>query len=419
MPKNRIRARVKLPRTVWALGLVSMFMDVSSEMIHSLLPVFMVGALGVSVVLVGFLDGFAEALALIIKVFSGAISDYFGKRKWLTAIGYGFSALTKPLFAIATGFGAIFFARIADRVGKGVRGAPRDALIADVTPPELRGAAFGLRQGLDTIGAFAGPLIAVALMSASNNDFKFVFWIAVIPAFLALTTIFVGVKEPVRTERDQVRQNPITRANLRRLGGVFWWVVALGGLIAFARVGDAFLVLRASEADVPLEFIPLVLVAMNVVYSLTAYPFGKLADRFSASALLMLGLALLIMASLVLAAKDGQKLSLLSLAIGLGIWGLHMAVTQGLLSALVAKFAPADLRGTAFGMFNLISGGALLASGLATGLVWTSFGYSAAFLLSATVAAVTLFLLVAKRSMLNAPTSVANEHVEPLIASAD
>ncbi|MFM5968934.1 MAG: MFS transporter [Micrococcales bacterium] len=305
---------------------------------------------------------------------------------------------------MANGFGAIFFARIADRVGKGVRGAPRDALIADVTPPELRGAAFGLRQGLDTIGAFAGPLIAVALMSASNNDFNFVFWLAVIPAFLALATIFVGVKEPARSKHEQPRRNPITRANLRRLGGVFWWVVALGGLIAFARVGDAFLVLRASEANVPLEFIPLVLVAMNVIYSLTAYPFGKLADRFSASNLLILGVVLLIVASLVLAAKDGQQLSLLSLAIGLGIWGLHMAATQGLLAALIAKFAPADLRGTAFGMFNLISGGALLASGLATGLVWNSFGYSAAFLLSAVVATVTLVLLISKRSALSGTT---------------
>ena len=385
-----------------------MFMDVSSEMIHSLLPVFMVGSLGVSVVLVGFLDGLAEATAQIVKIFSGAISDYFGKRKWLTVIGYGMSAVTKPLFAIATGFGAVFFARIADRVGKGVRGAPRDALIGDVTPPELRGAAFGLRQSLDTAGAFAGPLLAFALMSASDNDFKFVFWIAVIPAFLALTTVFVGVKEPVRQVPKQARTNPITRANMRRLGGVFWWLVAIGGLLAFARVGDAFLVLRASEARVPIAFIPLVLVAMNVLYSLTAYPFGKLADRVSASRLLALGIGLLILASLVLSLKDGQALSLWGLGLGLAIWGLHLAATQGLMAALIAKFAPVELRATAFGVFNLVSGLALLLSGVATGWVWTAFGYSQAFLLAAAFAALTLVLLLAKRSLWNAPTSAAN-----------
>ena len=402
---KRSNARVKLPRTVWALGLVSMFMDVSSEMIHSLLPVFMVGTLGVSVILVGFLDGLAEAVAQIVKVFSGAISDYFGKRKWLAAIGYGFSALTKPLFAIATGFGAVFFARIADRIGKGVRGAPRDALIADVTPPELRGAAYGLRQGLDTAGAFAGPLIAFALMSLSNDNFKFVFWIAVIPAFLALATMFVGVQEPKRETKTEVRKNPITKANMKRLGGVFWWLVAIGGLLSFARVGDAFLVLRASEAQVPLAFIPLVLVAMNVIYSLSSYPFGKLADRVSASRMLAWGIALLILASLVLSLTDGQAISLIGMGLGFAIWGLHLAVTQGLLSALIAKFAPVELRGTAFGVFNLISGLALLFSGLTTGWVWSAFGYSAAFLMSAALAGVTLALLLAKRTLWSAPTS--------------
>ena len=396
--KNPLRKpSPRLPRTVWALGLVSMFMDVSSEMIHSLLPVFMVTSLGVSVVLVGFLDGLAEATALVVKIFSGAISDYFGKRKWLAAIGYGMSAVTKPLFALATSFGAVFFARMADRVGKGVRGAPRDALIADVTPAELRGAAYGLRQGLDTIGAFVGPLLAFALMSASNDNFKLVFWIAVIPAVLAVSTMSIGVKEPKRAEPIERRANPITRANLVRLGKPFWWTVFIGGLIMFARVGDAFLVLRATEAKVPIAAIPLVLVAMNALYSATAYPFGKLADRLSVTRLLALGIALLVVADGLLAVDSVPTNSLIGLALGLAFWGLHLAATQGLLAAMVAKVAPADLRGTAFGMFNLVSGVALMVSGVATGLVWQNFGFQYAFLASAVVALAALAVVGVKR----------------------
>ena len=398
MVKNLLRKpSPRLPRTVWALGLVSMFMDVSSEMIHSLLPVFMVTSLGVSVVLVGFLDGLAEATALVVKIFSGAISDYFGKRKWLAAIGYGMSAVTKPLFALATSFGAVFFARMADRVGKGVRGAPRDALIADVTPAELRGAAYGLRQGLDTIGAFVGPLLAFALMSASNDNFKLVFWIAVIPAVLAVSTMGIGVKEPKRAAATEKRSNPITRANLARLGKPFWWTVAIGGLIMFARVGDAFLVLRATEAHVPIAAIPLVLVAMNALYSATAYPFGKLADRLSVARLLVVGIGLLVVADLLLAVDSEPANSLVGLALGLAFWGLHLAATSGLLSAMIARVAPADLRGTAFGMFNLVSGLALLVSGVATGLVWQNIGFQYAFLASAGVALAALAVVGFKR----------------------
>ncbi len=374
-----------------------MFMDVSSEMIHSLLPVFMVTSLGVSVVLVGFLDGLAEATALVIKIFSGAISDYFGKRKWLAAFGYGLSAITKPLFALATSFDQIFFARMADRVGKGMRGAPRDALIADITPPELRGAAYGLRQGLDTIGAFAGPLLAFAIMSASNDDFQLVFWTAVIPALLAVSTMSIGVKEPARKQGEQRRANPITRANLVRLGRPFWWTVAIGGLIMFARVGDAFLVLRATEASVPIAAIPLVLVAMNALYSATAYPFGKLADRLSVTRLLGFGIGLLVLADLALAMDTVPGASLLGLVIGLAFWGLHLAATQGLLAAMVAKAAPTDLRGTAFGVYNLVSGLALFVSGVATGLVWQGIGFQFAFIASAVVALAALGLVLLKR----------------------
>lgn len=368
-------------------------MDVSSEMIHSLLPVYMVGVLGVGVVLVGFLDGLAEATALVVKVFAGVISDYFGRRKLLAAIGYGLSSVTKPLFAIASSFGAVFFARMADRVGKGVRGAPRDALITDVTPVELRGAAFGLRQGLDTVGAFIGPLIAFALMTATFNDYKFVFWIAVIPAALALLTVLVGVQEPPRLVVAAKRSNPINRENLRNLNSSFWWITSIGGLLTFARVGDAFLVLRAVESRIPVAVIPLVLVAMNALYSATAYPFGRLADRLNNMRLLVFGVLLLVVADAFLALDSNLTTSLIGLTLGLVFWGLHMAATQGLLSAMISKVAPAELRGTAFGVFNLVGGIALLVSGVATGVVWTAWGFTLAFVLSGLVAVLTLVLI--------------------------
>ena len=370
-------------------------MDVSSEMIHSLLPVYMVSALGVSVILVGFLDGLAEATALVFKVFSGVISDFFGRRKVLAAIGYGLSALTKPLFAIAAGFGGFFFARMADRVGKGLRGAPRDALITDVTPEHLRGAAFGLRQGLDTAGAFIGPLLAFALMSLTFDNFRIVFWVAVIPAFLALATLLIGVKEP-KPVQSVIRKNPISREQLRSLAPAFWWITAIGGLLTFARLGDAFLVLRATEAKVPVALIPIVLVAMNLLYSATSYPFGRLADRISNTKLLVFGIGLLVVADAFLALGASESLSLWGIGLGLLFWGLHMAATQGLLSAMISKVAPASMRGTAFGVFNLVSGLALLVSGLLTGWAWSAIGYSAAFAASGVIAVLTIVLVALK-----------------------
>ena len=189
---------VAIPRGVWALGFVSLFMDVSSEMIHALLPVFLVTVLGASVTAVGLLEGTAEAIASITKVFSGTVSDWLGKRKLLTVLGYGLAAITKPLFAIAPSAGWVFAARGLDRIGKGIRGAPRDALIAELTPAPIRGAAFGLRQTLDTVGAFAGPLLAIVLMAATNDAFRTVFWLAVIPAVVSVVVLVLFVREPER-----------------------------------------------------------------------------------------------------------------------------------------------------------------------------------------------------------------------------
>jgi MFS family permease len=382
------QSRQRIPLGIWALGFVSLLMDTSSELIHSLLPVFMVTVLGTSVFVVGLIEGAAESTALIIKVFSGVLSDYWGKRKPLAVLGYGLGALSKPLFALATSSGLVLTARLIDRVGKGVRGAPRDALVADITPPELRGAAFGLRQSLDTVGAFLGPLLAVGFMLLWANDFRAVFWVATVPAFLCVALLIFGVQEPERA-RGAVRSNPISRVNLARLSPAYWWVVGIGAVFTLARFSEAFLVLRAQQGGLGLAWTPLVLIAMNLIYAACAYPFGKLADKVSHTTLLAWGLALLIGADAVLAYSNHG----VWVWAGIALWGLHMAMTQGLLATMVADTAPTDLRGTAYGFFNLLSGLAMLiASGLA-GWLWDQWGASFTFTAGTGFCALALLLL--------------------------
>jgi MFS family permease len=367
--------RPPIPPAIWALGFVSLLMDVSSELIHSLLPVFMFTALGISAFSIGLIEGAAEATALIVKVFSGVLSDWWGKRKPLALLGYGLGALSKPLFALAGGAGLVVAARLIDRVGKGIRGAPRDALVADIAPPEIRGAAFGLRQALDTAGAFLGPLLAMGLMLLWANDFRAVFWVAVIPAFLSVALLLFGVREPESLLAAK-RVNPIRRENLQRLPAAYWWVVGIGAIFTLARFSEAFLVLRVQQGGLPLAFTPLVLVLMNVIYAASAYPLGKLADSMSHTTLLAGGLVLLIAADVALAWEGDWG----AVWLGILLWGLHMGMTQGLLATMVAATAPADLRGTAYGFFNLVSGIAMLFASALAGLLWDSLGAAATFI---------------------------------------
>jgi len=378
----------RIPRGIWVLGFVSMLMDISSEMIHSLLPLFMVTTLGASAVMVGLIEGLAEATALIVKVFSGALSDYLGKRKGLAVFGYALGALSKPLFALAPTAGIVLGARLLDRIGKGVRGAPRDALVADLAPENLRGAAFGLRQSLDTVGAFLGPLLAVGLMLLWANDFRAVFWVAVLPGWLAVMLLLFGIREPVPHARAQ-RLNPISRVNLARLGARYWWVVGVGAVFTLARFSEAFLVLRAEQSGMALALVPLVMVAMNLIYAASAYPFGKLADRMSHGRLLMWGMLILVLADLVLATSSHWLVVLL----GVGLWGVHMGMTQGLLATMVADVAPADLRGTAYGFFNLMSGVAMLVASILAGLLWDRLGAAFTFYAGAVFSLLTLCVL--------------------------
>ena len=390
---KRKRTLAQIPSGVWILGFVSMLMDISSEMIHSLLPLFMMTTLGASVFVIGLIEGLAESVALIVKVFSGALSDYLGKHKALAIFGYTLGALSKPLVALAPTIGIVVTARLLDRVGKGVRGAPRDALVADISPPEVRGAAFGLRQSLDTVGAFLGPLLAVGLMLAWANDFRAVFWVAVIPGALAVALLVVGVREPERHQGEK-RVNPIRRENLARLSKSYWWVVGLGAAFTLARFSEAFLVLRAQQGGIPTALVPLVMVAMNLIYAASAYPFGKLSDRMSHGKLLALGLLVLIAADLVIASSQHWS----ALLVGVALWGVHMGMTQGLLATMVADTAPEDLRGTAYGFFNLVSGVAMLIASAVAGLLWDRLGASFTFYAGAVFCAVTLVGLSVRAS---------------------
>jgi len=365
----------EVPATVWTLGFVSLLMDVSSELVHSLLPVFLTTVVGASAVDVGLIEGIAEATAAVAKVFSGAISDRIGKRKLLVGIGYGLSAITKPIFPLASTAWEVLAARFVDRIGKGIRDAPRDALIADITPPAIRGAGYGIRQALDTVGAFVGPLSAVALMALYTDNFRAVFWWALLPAGLAVFLIVIGVREPDGTKASAQRGWPIRKQELKRMPPAFWMVMAIGVLFALARFSQAFLVLKAQAEGLALALIPLVLVWMNLVYAVTATPAGILSDKIGRVNVLLCGLGALLVADLALAYIPGLG----GVVIGVALWGLYLGFSQGLLSALVADTAPADLRGTAFGLFNLVTGGALLAASVLAGWLWYDFGPTATF----------------------------------------
>lgn len=388
MSKVSSVGRPAIPKTVWTLGFVSLFMDLSSELVHALLPVFLVTTLGLSVTALGVVEGVAEALALIVKVFSGAISDYLGRRKGLILFGYGLAAVTKPLFPLAHSATVAITARWLDRFGKGIRGAPRDALVADVAPPSIRGACFGLRQSMDTIGAFLGPLAAIGLMFLFSDNIRAVLWFAVIPAFLCVALILAGIEEPAGAVAADGFKSPLNRAALGGFSSQYWLIVVIGACFTLARFSEAFLVLRAQQAGLPLHWIPIVMVVMSVVYSLSAYPAGVLSDRIGARGLLDIGLVMLILADAFL----GFGQSVASMLVGVAVWGLHMGLTQGVLAVMVAAVSPPALRGTAFGVFNLASGLCMILASVLAGWLWDHFGSTTTFLTGGSLCLIPLLL---------------------------
>lgn len=376
----------KIPQSIWILGFVSLFMDISSEMIHALLPVYLVNVLGTSTLAVGFIEGAAEAATSITKVFSGALSDWLGKRKFLTALGYGIGAFTKPIFPLATGLGWIVGARILDRIGKGIRGSPRDALIADLSPPHLRGSSFGLRQSLDTVGAFLGPVLAIILLLAFNNNFKIVFWFAAIPAFIAVLLVIFGVREPDQSTFKKTLRFPLHIKELRKFKAPFWFVVAVAEVFTLARFSEAFLILKAQSVGLSVALVPGTLIIMNIFYALASYPAGVLSDNWDRTQVLILSLMFLISSDLILAFFENVQ----TFVFGIILWGLHMGFSQGVLSALVADSAPLELRGTAFGLFHLLTGIAVLLSSIIAGYFWDTVGPGSTFFLGAIFASLAL-----------------------------
>jgi MFS family permease len=365
---TRGSARAGIPAGVWTLGFVSLLMDTSSELVHALLPLYLAGTLGASALVIGLIEGAAEALALVVKVFSGVLSDLTRRRKPLVLAGYALAAVSKLAFPLATSIGWVVGARLVDRVGKGIRGAPRDALIADLAPPEVRGAAFGLRQALDTVGAIAGPLLAVGAIAWFAGDFHAAFWIAVVPAALCVLLIVLGVDEPAPSAQPAAKR--LSWGDVGRLDGRFRVVVAIAMVLTLARFSEAFLILRARDVGFTDAHAPWVMVVMSIVYAGAAFPAGRAADRGYAGALLSAGFVALIASDIVLARAGGVA----GVLAGTALWGLHMALTQGLLAALVSATAPADLRGTAFGVFNLGCGIALLVASALAGALWDAFG---------------------------------------------
>ncbi|MGR9115940.1 MAG: MFS transporter [Gammaproteobacteria bacterium] len=383
------KIKVTIPKTVWTLGFVSLFMDLSSELIHSLLPVFLVTTLGASALTVGLIEGIAEATALIVKIFSGVVSDFFARRKLLILIGYGMAALTKPLFPMAGSVETVFIARFLDRIGKGIRGAPRDALIADVAPVDIRGACFGLRQSMDTVGAFLGPLLAIVLLLLYNGDIKLVLWVAVVPAMIAVLLILVGVDEPVFHDRIHKIKAPIRWNVLWQFSSRYWWVVISGAIFTLARFSEAFLILRAQQIGLSVAWMPLVMVVMSLAYAMSAYPAGILSDGMDKKRLLVIGLILLILSDLVLA--HASSLSILML--GVVLWGLHMGFSQGILATMVAETTPRELKGTAFGLFNFAGGLCMFAASAIAGWLWESYGAEFTFYCGAGFALAALIIL--------------------------
>jgi len=382
-----VSSRPPLPRNVWVLGFVSLFMDLSSEIYHALLPAFITIVLGLPATALGAIDGVAEATANFAKLLSGRLSDRTQRRKpWIMG-GYGLAALSKPLFPLASSAPLVMLARFADRVGKGIRGSPRDAMIADETPPEMRGRAFGLRQALDTAGALLAPLAAIGLMALLASNIRAVFWIAIIPAAISFLLAWLALREPERRVAPQ--KKPALFAGFRELNKDTKRLLQVGFLFTLARFSEAFLILKGIDIGLSEALSPLTLAIFNLVYVALAYPAGALSDRMSPRSILMAGMLVLIAGNAVLA----ETSSFLGLVLGTALWGAHMALTQGIFARMIADSAPQELRATSFGAFYFVSGIAGLLASLGAGWLWDERGSSATFLTSAGIAAVALAML--------------------------
>lgn len=383
-------AKPRLSPNVAALGYVSMLTAMSSAMIYSLLPVFMVRVLNISIVSVGMIEGTAEAGTSLIKIVSGVASDWLRRRKPLVVFGYTLSAVIKTIFPLAGTASAVLVARVIDRLGKGIRDAPRDAFLADLTVSEIRGEGFGLRLALAIFGFVVGPLIAIGVMKLSDDNFRLVFWIALIPAYLSIVVLVIAVKELPFNPDEINRRLPTRLGDITTLPTTFWWVIAIASLLALARFSQAFLVLKAYNVGIDAAFVPIVLVVMHLVFSVAAYPFGVLADHLNRRLQLGIGTVILVGADMVLANADNVWLT----ALGAALWGLQLGVTQGLLGATIADISPDQMRGTAFGIYDVAVGVWTFVASAGAGILWIIGGPFMAFGCSACVATAAAIMLL-------------------------
>lgn len=381
-----------IPATVWMLGLVSLLMDVSSEMVQSLLPLYLATGLGASALAIGLVEGLSGAIAAGTKFLSGLVADWTRRAKPLAVLGYGLAALSRPIFPLAGTVDQILLAKAADRIGKGIRAAPRDALVAAASPPAIRGASFGLRKSLDTVGGFLGPMVAVAAMILMAGNIAAVFWLAAVPAALAVLVLIFGVHEPAGDRA--AKPDAFRLGQALRLNRAVWAVIGLAGLIMLARFSEAFVLLKSLEAGFAPTWVPLAMVVMHAVYGLAAYPVGRLSDRIGTAGLLLWSLGFLVMAHLILAFAGSPGAYLL----GTVFWGLHMGFSQGLLGAMIAGATPDRLRGTAFGTFNLVTGAVVLVGNTAAGWFWQGMGSDMPFLVGAVLSLLAMLWIASARS---------------------
>ncbi len=394
------RQRIKnLPRNVWAVGITSLFMDISSEMVVYLIPLFLSNVLGVQTSIIGFIDGIAEAIASILKLFSGWFSDKMGGRKWLAVAGYGLSAVVKPFYYFAQSWGMIAGVRWVDRIGKGIRTAPRDALVADSTSKEIRGLAFGFHRAMDTVGAMIGLLIAalvVWLVQANSVDlsrstFQIIVLISMIPAFLAVLSLAIGAKDvPVSDQRT------VPKFSLKNMGRPFTIFLVIVSIFTLGNSSDSFLVLRAQNLGISVIGIMVMVAVFNLVYAAVSTPAGSLSDRIGRRRLIVGGW--LVYAVIYLgfaAATQSWQVWLLYVA-----YGLYYGLAYGSANALVADLVPENMRGTAYGTYHAVIGLLAFPASLIAGILWEGawgwggFGPSAPFLFGGMLALAAALLMI-------------------------
>lgn len=365
-------------------------MKISSVIVFTLSPLFMTQVLGASIFAVGILEGILEVITLLARIFSGIISDYIHKRKSIIVVGYIFALISRPFLALATRMEDVFLGRAFDRIGNGLDATPRDALVGDLAPPQIKGACYGLRESLSRAGSFAGALLVMALLWLTEGNFSLVFWIGSIPTVLALMVLVIFVKDsPNQQAQHKKPTHKFKLKDLKKLPLPFWLILLLSGLFMLSNFSGAFLILRAEQTGLDLHLTSLVMIIQNLATAGTAYPVGYLSDKMGRRSMMGVGIVLIVCSDLLLA-WGGSLYTILG---GVLLWGAEIGITQSILAVFLADTCPQDLRGTGFGLFHFINGCCLLLANVFAGWIWHDVNPSAMFLASAVMASCSAFVL--------------------------